>query len=150
MLCSLRPCYGSVSSHTLTFHPSRYSGLDFDHEFINELRTFVIQCTKRLNKGHGVTIREIKAKLEAAKISKVELSLEEMKQLVQTLVYDLKIEEVPTNDDDEVRYVSARPVATAIADFKWWDCLSPDFHFRAIKFEDGVTLSAHEPHHHTA
>lgn len=31
-----------------------------------------------------------------------------------------------------------------------WDVLSPDFHFLDIKFEDGVTLSAHEPHHHTA
>ena len=31
-----------------------------------------------------------------------------------------------------------------------WDALSPDFHFLEIKFEDGVTLSAHEPHHHTA
>jgi hypothetical protein len=31
-----------------------------------------------------------------------------------------------------------------------WDVLSPDFQFLEIKFEDGVTLSAHEPHHHTA
>jgi DNA-directed RNA polymerase III subunit RPC6 len=127
-----------------------YSGLDFDHEFISELRTFVMHCTRRLNKGHGVTLTEIKSKMEQAKISKVELSLDEVRQLVQTLVYDQKIEEVLTNDDDEVRFVAARTVTTAIADFKWWDCLSPDFHFRAIKFEDGVTLSAHEPHHHTA
>ncbi len=31
-----------------------------------------------------------------------------------------------------------------------WDALSPDFRFRNIRFEDGVVLSAHEPHHHTA
>ena len=65
------------------------------------------------------------------------------------------IEEKEEIDDEasksgEIRYVMARKIKTPIAGFKWWDCLSPDFHFRAIKFEDGITLSAHEPHHHTA
>lgn len=127
-----------------------YSGLEFDHEFIAELRTFIMHCAKRLNHGTGVTVREILAKMEEAKVSRVELSVGEVQQLVQTLVYDYCIEEGPApTSSGEVRYVSARPVTTPIANFKWWDCLSPDFHFRAIKFEDGVTLSAHEPHHHT-
>jgi hypothetical protein len=27
--------------------------------------------------------------------------------------------------------------------------LDPDFHFRRVRFEDGVVLSPHEPHHHS-
>ncbi|KAG7343334.1 RNA polymerase Rpc34 subunit [Nitzschia inconspicua] len=127
-----------------------YSGLDFDHEFIAELRTFIMHCTKRLNHGQGVTINEILGKMKEAKVSRVDLSFGEVQQLVQTLVYDYSIEEGPTtNSRGEIQYVSARPVTTPISNFKWWDCLSPDFHFRTIKFEDGVTLSAHEPHHHS-
>lgn len=126
-----------------------YSGLEFDHEFISELRTFVMHCVRRLNSGHGVTISEIKNKMEQAKVSRVELNVDEVKQLVRTLVFDNYIEEGSLNDKDEVFYVSARPVSTS-CHFKWWDALSPDFHFRSIKFEDGVTLGPHEPHHHTA
>jgi DNA-directed RNA polymerase III subunit RPC6 len=127
-----------------------YSGLDFDHEFISELRTFIMHCTKRLNHGQGVTVQEILGKMKEAKVSRVELSIGEVQQLVQTLVYDYCIEEAPTTTaKGEARYVAARPVTTTLSSFKWWDCLSPDFHFCAIKFEDGVTLSAHEPHHHS-
>ncbi len=127
-----------------------YSGLEFDHEFISELRTFVMHCVRRLNSGQGVTISEIKKKMEQAKVSRVELNLDEVKQLVQTLVFDNYIEKGSLNEnDDQPCYVCARPVSTA-CHFKWWDCLSPDFHFRSVKFEDGVTLSPHEPHHHTA
>lgn len=127
-----------------------YSGLEFDHEFIAELRTFILHCTKRLNQGKGVTIKEILGKMKEAKVSRVELSIGEVQQLVQTLIYDYSIEEgSTTNATGEVCYVSARPVQTPLSTFKWWDCLSPDFHFRAIQFEDGVTLSAHEPHHHS-
>ena len=126
-----------------------YSGLEFDHEFISELRTFVMHCVRRLNGGQGVTLAEIKIKMVQANISKVQLSLDEVKQLVQTLVYDFLVEEGSRNDDGEARYVAARRVTT-MCDFKWWEALSPDFHFRTIKFEDGVTLGPHEPHHHTA
>lgn len=127
-----------------------YSGLEFDHEFISELRTFVMHCVRRLNSGNGVTISEIKKKMEQAKVSRVELNLDEVKQLVQTLVFDNYIEEGSFIDsDDQSSYICARQVSTS-CHFKWWDCLSPDFHFRSIKFEDGVTLSPHEPHHHTA
>lgn len=125
-----------------------YSGLEFDHEFISELRTFVMHCVRRLNSGQGVTISEIKKKMEQAKVSRVELNVDEVKQLVQTLVFDNYIEEGSLNDNDDVCYICARPVSTS-CNFKWWDALSPDFHFRSIKFEDGVTLGPHEPHHHT-
>eukprot|EP00980_Cylindrotheca_fusiformis_P010704 scaffold2400_cov187-Cylindrotheca_fusiformis.AAC.9 len=126
-----------------------YSGLEFDHEFISELRTFVIQCVKKLNEGKGVTLAEIKGKMKQVEVSKVELSLEEIQQLVQTLVYDHLIEEGSVTANGEVRYVAARRIST-MCEFKWWDALSPDFHFRAIRFEDGVTLGPHELHHHTA
>lgn len=127
-----------------------YSGLEFDHEFISELRTFALHCVKRLNGGQGVTLDEIKNKMVQAKVSRVELNLDEVKQLVQTLVYDYYIEAGgAVNDKGEIRYVLARRVST-MCDFKWWDALSPDFHFRAIRFEDGVILGPHEPHHHTS
>lgn len=126
-----------------------YSGLDFDHEFISELRTFVMHCVRRLNGGQGVTLAEIKNKMLEAKVSKVELSLDEVKQLCRTLVYDYHIEEGSMNDSGEACYVAARRVST-MCDFKWWECLSPDFHFRTIRFEDGVVLGPHELHHHSA
>jgi DNA-directed RNA polymerase III subunit RPC6 len=126
-----------------------YSGLEFDHEFISELRTFALQCVKRLNGGQGVTLDEIKNKMVQAKVSRVELNSDEVKQLVQTLVYDYYIEAGTVNDNGEIRYVLARRVST-MCDFKWWDALSPDFHFRSIRFEDGVVMGPHEPHHHTS
>jgi len=126
-----------------------YSGLEFDHEFISELRTFVMHCVRRLNSGQGVKISEIKKKMEQAKVSRVELNADEVKQLVQTLVFDNYIEEGTLDDNGDVCYICARTVSTS-CHFKWWDALSPDFHFRAIKCEDGVTLGPHEPHHHTA
>ena len=125
-----------------------YSGLEFDHEFILELRTFVMHCVRRLNGGAGVSLAEIKQKMIQADVSRVELSLDEVKQLVYTLVYDYHVEE-QENEEGEKIYVSARKVST-ICDFKWWDVLATDFHFRAIKFEDGVVLGPHELHHHSA
>lgn len=125
-----------------------YSGLEFDHEFISELRTFVIHCVRRLNGGQGITLTDIKNKMIQANVSRVELSLEEVKQLVQTLVYDYHIETIE-DDGGEPRFIVARRITT-MCDFKWWGALSPDFHFRAIKFEDGVVLAPHELHHHTA
>lgn len=126
-----------------------YTELEFDHEFINEMRKFLMQCVKRLNDGKGVTLTEIRDKMAQAKVSKVELSLEEVQQLMQTLAYDHLIEDISVNAHGDVLYIAARRV-TAMCDFQWWDALSPDFHFRKIRFEDGVELAPHEPHHHTA
>ena len=126
-----------------------YSGLEFDHEFIAELRTFVMICVKRINGGQGVTLAQIRNKMVQANVSRVELSLDEVKQLVDTLVFDYHLEKSFVNDNGEDRYIAARRITT-MCDFKWWDALAPDFHFRAIRFEDGVTLGPHELHHHTA
>jgi DNA-directed RNA polymerase III subunit RPC6 len=126
-----------------------YTELEFDHEYINEMRKFLLQCVRRLNNGVGVTLTEIKDKMVQAKVSKVALSLEEVQQLMQTLAYDYLIEDSGMNAHGDVLYVAARRV-TAMCEFKWWDAISPDFHFRKICFEDGVELAAHEPHHHTS
>ena len=125
-----------------------YSDLDFDHEFVNELRTFLLHCVRRLNQGKGVTLMEMREKMLQAKVSRVELSMDELRQLVQTLLYDYVIDEIEPEDGGEPLFVASRRVTT-MCDFKWWDCLDLDFHFRAIQFEDGITLSAHEPHYHT-
>lgn len=126
-----------------------YSDLEFDHEFINELRTFVMHCVNRLNQGKGVALSEIQGKMTQAKVSRIDLSVEEVQQLVQTLVYDNKVEESGENDNGERLYIAARRV-TSMCEFRWWESLSPDFHFRPIRFDDGLELAAHEPHYHTA
>jgi hypothetical protein len=41
-------------------------------------------------------------------------------------------------------------VQAVVSEFKWWEVLDDDFHFRDGRFEDGVVLSKHEPHNHTA
>lgn len=125
-----------------------YTEMEFDHEFISELRTFTMLCIKKMNGGKGVTLAEIAEKMKKANVSRVQLNLEEVQQLVQTLAYDYMIEQSGFNPNGEAMFIPARRV-TPMCEFKWWDVLCPDFHFRTIKFEDGVTLSAHEPHHHT-
>ena len=125
-----------------------YSDLEFDHEFISELRAFLLQCVRRLNGGKGVTLQEILEKMVQAKVSRVELSTTEVSQLVQTLIFDYMVEEAGETEDGDQLFVAARRV-NPMCDFKWWDALEPDFQFRAIRFEDGVELSAHEPHYHT-
>jgi len=144
-----------------------YSDLEFDHEFISELRTFLLHCIRRMNSGQGVTLQQLVNKIIEMKVSKVQLQLKEVEQLVRTLVYDYLVEEVVPDadgvlvsaefgstavvagDENSVLYVSAKRISTA-CDFKWWnDVLVPDFHFRAIQFEDGVRLQPHENHYHT-
>jgi len=126
-----------------------YTELEFDHEFISELRTFAMLCIRKMNAGKGVTLSEISDKMKVANVSRVQLNLEEVQQLVQTLAYDYMIEQSGFNQGGEAMFISARRV-TPICEFKWWDVIHKDFHFRPIKFEDSVTLNAHEPHHHTA
>lgn len=128
-----------------------YTELEFDHEFIHEMRKFLMTCVKRLHGGNGVTLAEISQKMTQAKISKVSLTVEEVQQLMQTLVYDNLIESYQEDKQTgEALFVATRRV-TSMCDFQWWGAaIDPDFHFRTIRFEDGVQLAAHEPHHHTA
>lgn len=126
-----------------------YTELEFDHEFVSELRTFVLLCVKKINGGKGVSLNEIASKMKEANISRVQLNLSEVQQLVQTLAFDYMIEQNGLNLNGEALFVAARKCSSR-CDFKWWEVLDDDFHFRDIKFEDGVVLSRHEPHHHTA
>jgi len=126
-----------------------YSNLEYDFEFISELRTFLVHCVRRLNGGKGATLEEIREKIVDANVSRVTLSLDEVQQLMKTLVYDYRVEKVIGRTPDQpTLYVPAKRIST-MCDFKWWDVLAPDFHFRTIRFEDGVTLEPHEPHYHT-
>jgi DNA-directed RNA polymerase III subunit RPC6 len=130
-----------------------YSEYEFDHEFIAELRNFILMCVRRMNGGYGVgngvTLRQIANKMTQANVSRVQLSLDEVQQLLHTLTLDYLVEQRGVAEDGgEALFVAAKQVTT-MCDFGWWDVLSPDFHFRGIRFEDGVYLSPHEPHHHS-
>lgn len=126
-----------------------YSDLEFDHEFISKLRGILLQCLRRLHNGQGCTITEILRTMEQANVSKVKLDEGNVEQLMRTLLFDHLVEETET-EDGKMIYTAARRVSTA-CEFKWWsDALSSDFHFRTIRFEDGVVLEPHEPHYHTA
>ncbi|KAL7550416.1 hypothetical protein ACHAWF_013655, partial [Thalassiosira exigua] len=125
-----------------------YSEYEWDHEFIAELRNFVLMCVRRMNGGNGVTLKQIAAKMIQANVSRVQLNLDEVQQVLQTLAFDYLIEQRGVTEAGEARFAIAKTVST-MCDFGWWDVLSPDFHFCGIRFEDGVYLSAHEPHHHS-
>ena len=126
---------------------SWYTEGEFDHEFIAELRNFIIMCVRRMNRGMGVSIQQISAKMIQANVSRVKLSLEEVHQLVQTLLHDYLIEERGVTENGDALYAPAKKIT--LLEFGWWDVLCKDFHFRGIRFEDDVYLSAHEPHHHS-
>ncbi len=127
-----------------------YTEMEFDYGFINELRLFIMHCVRRLNGGKGITLREIAEKMKIANISRVALTLQEVQQLMQTLAFDYMIEQSGVNQSGEAQFIASKRV-TVPCDFQWWnEALCPDFHFRDMKFEDDVVLSAHEPHHHTA
>jgi DNA-directed RNA polymerase III subunit RPC6 len=131
-----------------------YSDQEFDHSFISELRDFLVQCLRRLNGGKGCTISEISDKIQQSNVSRVALTNDDVGQLMRTLVYDYLVEEVPDHsgaaksDENKVYQISKR--LSSLCDFTWWDALEDDFHFRAVVFEDGITLSPHEPHYHTS
>jgi len=126
-----------------------YTELEFDHEFINELRSFILLCVERSNGGKGVTLGDIASKMERANVSRVQLGAEDVQQIVQALAFDYMIETAGTDAKGEALFVRARGITT-LCRFGWWETLSSDFLFREIKFEDDVVLAAHEPHHHTA
>lgn len=140
--------YGLQPAKEVTGGPW-YTELEFDHEFINELRAFILLCVQRINQGKGVTLDEITEKMKQGKVSRVELNPDEVQQLLQTLAFDFKVEQAGLDRNGNALFVPARKV-TSMCDFKWWQVLAPDFHFRDIRFDDGVVLKAHEPHYHTA
>mmetsp|Transcript_20985 Transcript_20985/g.32014 ORF Transcript_20985/g.32014 Transcript_20985/m.32014 type:complete len:348 (-) Transcript_20985:322-1365(-) len=140
--------YDVVPAREVTGGPW-YTEMEFDHEFIAELRMFILHCVKNMNGGKGVTMEEISEKMIQMKISRVQLNMEEVKQLLQTLVYDYLIEQETVNSQGMSVFVAARKV-NCVSEFKGWNVLDRDFHFRRIRYDDGLVLKAHEPHHHSA
>lgn len=116
-----------------------YSDMEFDHEFISELRGVLIQHIRK----HPMTAAKLLEVMQRMEISKVTLEIADITQLLNTLVYDNLAEE-----EDGV-YSAMRPV-TNTCDFKCWDILDDDFAYRAIRYEDGVVLGAQEAHYQTA
>jgi hypothetical protein len=105
----------------------------------------------RLNQGRGVTLEEVRTKMIQAGVSKIELDVSEIQQVLRTLVYDYVIDEEEAPDGSGAMiYLPAKKITT-MCDFPYWnsDILAPDFHFRNIAFDDGVFLSAQEPHFQT-
>ncbi|KAK1742782.1 DNA-directed RNA polymerase III subunit RPC6 [Skeletonema marinoi] len=111
--------YDLVPAKEITGGPWYTEG-EFDHEFIAELRNFIIMCVRRMNRGKGVSIQQISDKMVQANVSRVQLSLEEVRQLVQTLLHDYVIEERGVTDDGMALFVPAKKITT-MCEFGWWD-----------------------------
>jgi DNA-directed RNA polymerase III subunit RPC6 len=127
-----------------------YSDLEFDHAFVNELRTFLLHCIRKLHSGRGVTLTELQATMIQANVSRVQLSVKDVEQIVRTLQYDGLCERVHGEHDRGESLICAAKRVTSMCEFTWWEVLAPDFHFRAVRFEDDdVVLPPQEPHYHT-
>ncbi|OQR81991.1 DNA-directed RNA polymerase III subunit RPC6 [Thraustotheca clavata] len=84
--------YDLVPSRDITGGPW-YNEQEFDHDFIDSLSNFVCQFIRA--KG-VVTLQQITDKVHESGIAKVSLGPEEMMSIVNTLIYDERIEEVRT------------------------------------------------------
>lgn len=70
-----------------------YSDQEFDHDFVNALGEIIVNIVQ---KGNIVTLQDIAHKVRVSGVSKVDLSLEELELVVNTLIYDYRLEEVRT------------------------------------------------------
>ncbi|KAJ0394312.1 hypothetical protein P43SY_004195 [Pythium insidiosum] len=68
-----------------------YNEQEFDHVFIDTLSTFVFEVIKASGMS---TLRAITDKVHASGISKVALGPDEIRSIIQTLMYDGRVEEV--------------------------------------------------------
>lgn len=68
-----------------------YTEQEFDHEFVDELCNYMVNFIK--SKGMA-DMQEIYQRVIASKISTVELSIVDLGTVIQTLVYDGRLEEV--------------------------------------------------------
>nr|CCA25394.1 DNAdirected RNA polymerase III subunit RPC6 putative [Albugo laibachii Nc14]CCA25467.1 DNAdirected RNA polymerase III subunit RPC6 putative [Albugo laibachii Nc14] len=102
----------SVPSTEVTGGPW-YNEQEFDHVFINTLCTFVYEVIKASGMS---TLKAITDKVHASGISKVALGSEEIRSILQTLMYDGRIEQVrsvslkPMNN--EVNYKVTQQITT--------------------------------------
>ena len=89
-----------------------YTEYEFDHEFIAELRNFILMCVRRMNRGDGVTLKQIANKMIQANVSRVQLSLDEVQQVLQTLAFDYLVEQRSVTADGEALFVAAKQITT--------------------------------------
>lgn len=141
--------YNLTPSEELTGGVFYSADLEWEHEFVQTMRDVLLAHVKKLNDGKGTTLPELLAAIKKLNVAKVELELNHVSQLLYTLVYDYEVEQVGENRAGDPVFVAMRAVK-APCDFTWWDVLDSDFQYRKIQFEDGVELSAHEPHHQTS
>eukprot|EP01032_Pedospumella_encystans_P019805 gene19805-22512_t len=70
-----------------------YSDQEFDHEFVSELSNFIVQMV-HAHKEQMMDLAAIAEKIRISGISKIELSPDETELVVNTLVYDGRLEEI--------------------------------------------------------
>jgi DNA-directed RNA polymerase III subunit RPC6 len=68
-----------------------YTDQEFDHEFVAALSSFILQFIQSQKMVDAPTIN---IRVKKSGISTVELTLDELELVLQTLIYDGKIEEV--------------------------------------------------------
>lgn len=79
------------------------SDLQFDEQFVLHLTN---GCMKHISSKGYATLESIREYLEVSQISKVEVSAEDTKKLVDTLIYDGRVESITV--DDETGYKASR------------------------------------------
>ncbi|TMW63777.1 hypothetical protein Poli38472_002718 [Pythium oligandrum] len=92
-----------------------YNEQEFDHVFIDTLSTFVYEVIKASGMS---TLKAITDKVHASGISKVALGPEEIRSIIQTLMYDGRVEEVrgvrltPGQTNHETKYKISQEIST--------------------------------------
>ncbi|KAG7382041.1 DNA-directed RNA polymerase III subunit RPC6 [Phytophthora pseudosyringae] len=91
-----------------------YNEQEFDHVFIDTLSTFVYEVIKASGMS---TLNAITDKVHASGISKVALGPEEIRSIIQTLMYDGRVEEVRSvrltpGASHEIKYKVSQQITT--------------------------------------
>jgi DNA-directed RNA polymerase III subunit RPC6 len=68
-----------------------YTDQEFDHEFVEELGNFIVQFVSSQGMSDISTIHD---RVRISGITRIELSMDELELVVQTLIYDGRLEEV--------------------------------------------------------
>eukprot|EP00877_Chromochloris_zofingiensis_P008174 jgi/Chrzof1/360/Cz01g13030.t1 len=88
----------------------RYTENQFDSEFIDVLRE---TCFKFVSIQGDTTLASIASFISSKGFAKVELRQDDIKMILDTLIYDGRIDQVESPDDDDDHY---RPAVLAIPD----------------------------------
>ena len=87
--------YDTLPSRDLTGGPW-YSDQEFDHEFVDALRNFLLRLIKEVEteKRRGASVTELTEAVATSEAFSVNLGIEEINTVVQVLKYDGLVEEV--------------------------------------------------------